>query len=285
MLFTWKRTAVALGMSSASYSNPQRRAALLGRLHQFESFKCTHACRRNGAAIAWCRNRQQAARCGEAVMHKPGGRLTTGALHLTQSKCTSQPLTLRHEVQWRTGFHKYQVFGIPVVQARTAGGGGASQVHGYVTCKAFAQKVHDRHEDSQSSLCSPDSGSITSDSQEESGTPHSADVSESQVPEVKGLALVPPGEKGTPPGPRHVSGTSPSGGTSSDRAGVPECGFWQRTRGALTESASAAYSTFVDNTLISLLTFLRVGQLLAWLTPELKNTYALLTGVLHSMTL
>lgn len=273
---------MALGMSSAScYS---RHAGQLRPLQHFSSFNCTQACRRTEAPIAGCRNRQNPTRGGRTVLHYIG-RLTTGSLRLPQSRPAPQPWMLRQEIQRRTEVHKYQTSGLPVVQAPGADSGGGSSVHECITHETCAQRVDGSHEEAQSPLSSHERRSITSDSQEEWIACQSAHASQNPVPDVKVLALVPPGQKGTPPGPPSISGVSPSGATSRDGSGVNESGFWQRTRGALSESASAAYSALVDNTLISLLTFLRVGQLLAWLTPELKNTYALCTGVLHSVPL
>lgn len=53
---------------------------------------------------------------------------------------------------------------------------------------------------------------------------------------------------------------------------------WQtRTAAYARNSFLAAYSTFIDNTLVAVLQWLRVDELFRKLTPWLENTLALLT--------
>eukprot|EP00884_Botryococcus_braunii_P013693 jgi/Botrbrau1/22324/Bobra.0002s0004.1 len=101
-------------------------------------------------------------------------------------------------------------------------------------------------------------------------------------PQMTDLQLARPNDEATSSSAASSFRASSSGGQKKDNIGK-ESSLQQRVWGALRESGSAAYTAFVDNTLIALLAFLRVGDLLVWLTPNLRTAYAHLTGTWHHL--
>jgi hypothetical protein len=122
---------------------------------------------------------------------------------------------------------------------------------------------------------------ITAEQPETSQRGIGGGLTDPPAPDVTELSVLRTFDEGTPPSASAGSKSSVSGRQRSDDISK-DATLQARIWGALRESGSAAYTAFVDNTLIALLTFLRVGQLLVWLTPYLRNGYARLTGALYS---